>query len=118
MWTPKQLLKDEVIITLRQAGFSAMQIEFLGWLSYVSNTLNNSTNPAKAAHTMLSKATIEKMVDRFFVKKRETVSPPDPAIHDAVDRKFAKFEQWVERVEAEATPYEPSDQDRLDAQAD
>ena len=107
MWTPTQLLKDETLETLREAGFSELKLEFLGWLSYTANTLNVSRNPAKAAHTLLAKAqdpdkNLCKMFALFTNKKKESVRPKARAEHDAIDQQFNKLEQFIEQVENEA----------------
>jgi hypothetical protein len=98
MWTPNQLLHPDVIEALTLSGFSPTQIEFLGWLSYNAAALNNSRNPSKAAHALLSTEKNIKMVDRFLDLKRESLLPKKQADHDEVDRKFAKFDRDVTRV--------------------
>jgi hypothetical protein len=104
MWHPKQLLDDEAVVSLRQGGFSESQIEFLGWLSYNAAAINNSRNPVKAAHTILTKPKVMKMVDTFIARKKASVAPPDAPDHDEVNRKFRKLDQWAEPLEAEARP--------------
>ena len=42
MWHPKQLLRGEIIDALYLGGFTTIQIEFLGWLSYNAAAINNS----------------------------------------------------------------------------
>jgi hypothetical protein len=118
MWKPNQLLNDDVVLTLRQAGFGETQIEYLGWLSGTASALNKSRNPAQAAHTILAGEKTKNMVVKFMARKKESVAPKKVADHDEVDRMFSKFERWAEQVEAEARPFAPSNQDREDHAGD
>lgn len=110
MWKPKQLLCPEVIESLTQADFSPERIEFLGWLSWIASALNNSRNPVKAAHTMLAKPTVVPMVEKFLVKKQQSVQPtvgvPD---HEEADALFRTFNQWKQAniQEPEVDEYAP-----------
>jgi hypothetical protein len=111
MWTPNQLINDETLKTLREAGFSDLKLEFLGWLSYTASALNGSRNPVKAAHTLLAKAqepdeNLCKMFALFTNKKKESVRPKERADHDAIDQEFNKLEKWVQQVEEDSQPYE------------
>jgi isoaspartyl peptidase/L-asparaginase-like protein (Ntn-hydrolase superfamily) len=95
MWTPKQLLSDETVEALRIGGFSPVEIEFLGWLNGTAQALNNSKNPVKAAHTILAKPKMEKLVDGFTKKKKASVyGDPDAPDHNAISQKLRKLEQW------------------------
>lgn len=98
MWKPAQLLNEETITSLRQHGFAELEIEFLGWLSYNANALNNSRNPVKAAHTLLAKESTEKMFEKFALKKKESVRPKEREEHEAITQKFRKLEKWIEQV--------------------
>jgi hypothetical protein len=108
MWTPEQLLHDDVVAALRHGGFSATEIEFLGWLSYTAAALNNSKNPVKAATTLLAKDTIDRNVEKFMEKKKESVAPN---VMDAIDeaarktrKKLRTIADWQKELEAETTP--------------
>jgi hypothetical protein len=101
MWTPNQLLNEQTVKTLREGGFADLEIEFLGWLSYNANALNNSRNPVKAAHTLLAKESTEKMFEKFALKKKESVRPKEREEHDGVSRKFRQLEKWIQQVEDE-----------------
>jgi|SRR5277367_515858 len=106
MWTPKQLLTDESVDALRIGGFSETEIEFLGWLSYTSAAINNSLNPAKAAHTIMAKDSMVAMADKFAEKKKESTSAPkdvDPQASVA-RKKLRKLEAWQREAETEARP--------------
>ena|SRR3984957_13858776 len=119
MWIPKQLLRDDVVTDLRQAGFDALQIEYLGWMSGTATALNNSMNPVKAAITVLSKALqptkpnkkgdTRPMFDKFEARKKESVQPKTEIDLNAINQKFRKLEAWVDRVEAEhpSKPFNP-----------
>ena len=96
MWKPEQLLEEEVVATLRQAGYTENVIEFLGWLSYTSRALNNSKNCAKAANTLLAKENIVKMVKKFVEKKKKSVKIENAVDTEEADKLFrglAKFEE-------------------------
>jgi hypothetical protein len=102
VWKPNQLLTGRVAEALRLAGFSESKIEFLGWLSYTAKALNNSFNPTKAAHTLLAKPKIAKMVPVFVARKKESLFPKAPAEHEAVDAEFGELDKWAERRQQEA----------------
>jgi hypothetical protein len=108
MWKPNQLLSDRVVEDLRHAGFSESKIEFLGWLSYTSRALNHSYNCVKAAHTLLSKPKIGKMVAVFVTKKKESVFPKAAADHEVVDMEFGDLDKWAERREQDADAQRPN----------
>lgn len=101
MWTANQLLREDVVNTLREGGFGELEIEFLGWLSYNAAALNNSRNPVKAAHTLLAKESTERMLEKFAEQKKESVRPKAIPEHDRVSQKFRKLKKWIEQVEAE-----------------
>jgi len=63
--------------------------------------LNNSPNPAKAAHALLAKESIEIMLDKFAAKKKESVRPKERPEHDGVSRKFRQLEKRIQQVEDE-----------------
>jgi hypothetical protein len=102
MWKPTQLLNEETITSLRQHGFAELEIEFLGWLSYNANALNNSRNPVKAAHTLLAKESMEKMFEKFALKKKESVRPKEREEHEAITQKFRKLEKWIQQIDEDA----------------
>jgi len=107
VWTPKQYLSDETLKTLREAGFSELKLEFLGWLSYTAKAINNSRNPVKSAHTCLAKAqdpdeNLYKMFALFTKNKKEYVRPKERADHDAIDQEFNRLEKWIRQVEEDA----------------
>jgi len=104
MWVPNQLLKDEVVAALRQGGFSNLQIEFLGWLSYNATALNSSRNPVKAAHTILANEKTPKMLEIFAKKKKDSVKPQH-AEHEEVSERFRQLERWAADVEGTEEPY-------------
>jgi hypothetical protein len=106
MWTPKQLLTDETVDSLRQGGFSEIEIEFLGWLNGTASALNNSMNPVKAAHTIMAKETMAAMAEKFEKKKKESVSAPDHIDPNAsaARRKLPKLGRWQQEKEAESKP--------------
>lgn len=104
MWHPKQLLFDEVVQTLREAGFGEMTIEFLGWMSGRAKALNNSKNPAAAAHTILASEKTPKSLEDFERKKKESVAPKEAPEHEEVTRRLRKLEEWQTEVEEEAKP--------------
>src|SRR5262249_11566252 len=109
MWTPNQLLNDDVLQTLREAGFSDLKLEYLGWLSFNAAAINRSKNPVKAAHTILVKAQEEpkaiKMFGLFLQKKQESVRPKERPQHDAIDEDFRKLEAWAKDVQSEEESY-------------
>ena len=65
MWTPKQLLTDEAVEALRHAGYTPLEIEFLGWQTGRAGAINKSPNPAKAAATCLSNEATPRMIEVF-----------------------------------------------------
>jgi hypothetical protein len=83
MWTPKQLLTDEVVAALRQSElFPEELIEFLGWNNGRANRLNTNPNPVKCALTMLRDPTPDdpneathEWLEKFFEKKRDSIRP-------------------------------------------
>jgi len=83
MWTPKQLLTDEVVAALRQSElFPEELIEFLGWNNGRAKRLNTNPNPVKCSLTMLRDPTPDnpnedthKWLERFFEKKRDSIRP-------------------------------------------
>jgi hypothetical protein len=117
MWIPNQLLDDDVVQSLREHGFSSMQIEYLGWLRGTATALNKSYNPVKAAITILGRAMlnskpnrkgdIRPMFEKFAERKRESVNPKTDIDLDEINRKFGKLEAWADKVIAQATPYNP-----------
>lgn len=115
MWTPKQLLHEKVIDALFQGGFSKLQIQFLGWLSNTSSALNNSRNPVKAAHTLLSKASdpdekLFRMLETFAQRKRESIEPEIKDQHDHADAVFGTLEDYIDtsiiKAQMRASGYE------------
>lgn len=108
MWTPKQLLHGKIIDALFLGGFSKLQIEFLGWLSYNAAALNNSRNPVKAAHTILAKASdpdlrMSKMLDKFSSRKRESIQPVGVAKHPEADAVFNDLRSDIDDALVAAT---------------
>jgi len=83
MWTPTQLLNDEVVAALRQSElFPEELIEFLGWNNGRAKRLNTNANPVKCALTMLRDPAPEDpneathtWLQRFFEKKKDSVRP-------------------------------------------
>jgi hypothetical protein len=83
MWTPKQLLTDEVVAALRQSElFPEELIEFLGWNNGRAKRLNLNPNPVKCALTMLRDPTPDDPNEKthywlgeFFEKKRNSIRP-------------------------------------------
>ena len=110
MWHPKQLLNDKTIDTLLIGGFTPLQIEFLGWLSWTANSLNHSHNPVKAAHTLLAKDTVIRMAEIFRAKKLETVQPKEVERHPETDAIFSDLETQIDhalvKAQMRATSYE------------
>ncbi len=104
MWTPTQLLNEQTLQTLREAGFGELKLEFLGWLSYNASALNNSRNPVKAAHTILAGEKAVAMFKIYENKKKESVRPKERREHEAIDEEFNKLEKWIQGVEADAEP--------------
>jgi len=100
MWSPKQLLKEEIVAALLLGGFSPLQVQFLGWLSYNAKALNNSRNPVKAAHTILAKVGKEdgmtKMMESFNKRKLESLRPPDVESHEEADQAFADLHAQIQ----------------------
>lgn len=90
MWKPKQHLHGRVIDALYMGGFTTIQIEMLGWLSYTAAALNNSRNPVAAAHTILANFSNEdhklhRMLLTFERRKRESIKPTKKADHTVAD---------------------------------
>jgi hypothetical protein len=102
MWTPKQLLKEETIKTLYLGGFSTLQIEFLGWLSYNAAALNHSRNPVKAAHTILAKESTVKMLEVFAKKKKETIKPEHTESHPEANKIFDDLDWYIRKETTKA----------------
>lgn len=83
MWTPKQLLTDEVVAALRQSElFPEELIEYLGWNNGRAKRLNANLNPVKCALTMLRDPTPDDpnphthtWLQRFYEKKRDSIRP-------------------------------------------
>jgi hypothetical protein len=98
MWTPKQLLHGKTIDALYLGGFTTLQIEFFGWLSWTSAALNNSRNPVKAAHTILAKDTILKMLDTFTRRKCASIAPPATESHPLADKAFDDLEWHIKEA--------------------
>lgn len=96
MWKPKNLLRPDVIKTLEEADFTDLKIEFLGWLSYNAAALNNSRNPARAAHTLLAKESNVEMIKKFIQRKHQSVRPANVADHSEADELFTHFTRWQE----------------------
>jgi len=99
MWIPDQRLTERTIKSLLEGGFSYVQVEFLGWLNYYANALNNSRNPVKAAHTILASPKAEKMIKVFVEKKKESTTPKVHAEHDEISRKFRDLEKWIQQAQ-------------------
>lgn len=100
MWKPKQHLHGRIIDALFMGGFDPLQVEFLGWLSYNAAAINNSRNPVKAAHTILSNASDEdhklhKMLVKFDERKRESIKPKKVAKHDVADKVFGDLKEDI-----------------------
>jgi hypothetical protein len=115
MWTPKQLLHEKIIDALYLGGFTTLQIEFLGWLSYNAKALNNSRNPVKAAHTILAKcedpdSKMSKMLTTFTRRKTESIAPTEVEAHDDTDKAFERLEDFIDtehtKARMRATTYE------------
>jgi hypothetical protein len=104
MWTPTQLLAEDTVKALQMGGFPPLQIEFLGWLSGYAQALNNSTNPVKAAHTILSKPKSEEMWEKFSTKKIDTIKPKDRDDHYLLDKKARKLQEKLDQIESETVP--------------
>jgi len=96
MWSPKQLLRPQVVSLLSQAGFFPLQIEFLGWLPGNASALNNSRNPVKAAHTILAGEGSLKMLPKMLARKKESVRPLEVPDHTEVDEMMIDFNKWAE----------------------
>jgi hypothetical protein len=101
MWHPKQHLHSETVAALFMGRFTAIEIEFLGWLSYNAAALNNSRNPVKAAHTILAKANdpdskMHRMLMLFAKRKEESVKPTEVETHEVADQVFDNL-KWMER---------------------
>jgi hypothetical protein len=83
MWTPKQLLTDEVVAALRQSElFPEELIEFLGWNNGRAKRLNENPNPVKCGLTMLRDPTPDDpneathtWLQRFYEKKQDSIRP-------------------------------------------
>lgn len=99
MWTPKQLITDEAVAALRIGGFSETEIELLGWLNGTASAISKSKNPVKAAHTILAKPKMEKMVDMFTAKKKASVYTPDAPDNYQIRRKLHQLEEWQKQEE-------------------
>jgi hypothetical protein len=114
MWHPKQLLKEEIITALFLGGFTKLQVEFLGWLSYNAAALNNSRNPVTAAHTILAKIGVEekmtRMMEVFRRRKMESINPTQVEPHDEADEIFQNLQRDIQdeinRAAILATGYE------------
>jgi hypothetical protein len=112
LWTPDNHLHPDKIAALKAGGIPPDQIEFLGWLSFCASAINaNKHNPAKAAHTLLAKDSVKKMVPIFIQKKQESIHPKEVAAHDEVDEMFRQFNRWKQRnvPEAEEDTYAPEE---------
>jgi len=107
MWKPDQLLAAPTVRSLRHGGFTETQIEFLGWLSGYAQALNNSKNPVKAGHTILSKEKTKKMLIVFIAKKKESVAPKEVPEHEDADILFSQLDKWQEHVERRVTESVP-----------
>ncbi len=83
MWTPKQLLTNEVVAALRQSElFPDELIEFLGWNNGRAKRLNSNLNPVKCALTMLRDPAPDDpnekthyWLGKFFEKKLDSIRP-------------------------------------------
>jgi hypothetical protein len=110
MWKPKQLLHQRIIDALYMGGFTTLQIEFLGWLSYNAAALNNSRNPVKAAHTLLAKDSMLRMLQTFTNRKMESINPTEVQEHPEADKMFANLEHHIDTsiviAQMSATDYE------------
>jgi hypothetical protein len=115
MWTPKQRLHPKIIDALYMGGFSTLQIEFLGWLSYNAAALNNSRNPVKAAHTILAKANdtesnMHRMLLTFENRKMDSIEPTEKEEHEVADKVLDDLE-WaiksaITKAQMSASDYE------------
>jgi len=115
MWSPKQLLHEKIIDALFMGGFTVLHVEFLGWLSYNAAALNNSRNPVKAAHTILSHASdpehkMSKMLATFVKRKEESIEPEVVESHDEADKVFDNLKWTINKAitiaQMSATTYE------------
>jgi hypothetical protein len=123
MWKPNQLLNEDVVQTLHAVGFSAIQIEYLGWVSGTAQAINKSHNPAKAAQTIMSRALLPtkkpnpagefpSMWEKFEAKKKESINLDDSIDLTEINQRSQKLEQWQQRVQPAIR--KPSQQDLLD----
>jgi len=115
MWSPKNHLHPAIIDALFMGGFTTLQIELLGWLSYNAAALNNSRNPVKAAHTILANASdpehkMSRMLATFVKRKEESIKPEAPAPHDEADTVLDNLDWTIKaaitKAQMSATTYE------------
>ena len=80
------LLTQEAKQTLLNSEIKPDLVKYLGTLNGCASALNNSTNPVKAALTMIAKPSFDQRFQAWL--KRQTPVPPPPAegqIEDEVD---------------------------------
>jgi hypothetical protein len=111
------LLYPDTIAALEAASFAPEFIEFLGWLPGNAHALNNSKNPVKAAHTLLSREGNVKMLQKFFEKKQAALVPDEPAEHTQADSLLRDFRRFMKGFEPaysqeEVDSYAPDPEDR------
>jgi len=122
MWTPKQLLNANVVLTLRRSQlFTDDLIEFLGWSRGRAEAINRSRNPIKAAITMLrdteDNEKTHEWLRRFYDRKFDSMLPATAdTMHKALllSKDFEKLMQdFVTPEEAWAKETDVQ-QDKLD----
>ena len=117
MWTPRQLLHDDVVLALRRDGIPELLIEFLGWSSGRANTLNHSSNPVKSARTMLrephqlnakgeNNAKTHQYLDKFCKRKADSIHPEVETTMDSATKAARRIEQLLRNEEK---PYHDDD---------
>jgi len=119
-----QWLTPDKVKLLLNAGFSRLQVEFLGWLNGYAKAINNSQNPIKAAHTLLAKKTeyqddgkvksrgAKEMFEVFSRKKLEAVVPGLHSEHEELDEEFSKLERKIKKLGG-SDSYDDPDEYRL-----
>jgi hypothetical protein len=68
---PHSLLKPEVERLLLDAGDPERRVRFLGSLNGYASALNSSTNPVKAAQTMMDKEKFPAYFQRWLETKKQ-----------------------------------------------
>lgn len=104
MWTPRQLLTDEVVLALRRSQlFTEPLIEFLGWNHGRAARINRNLNPVKCAQTMFrdtdDNAKTHEWLAAFFDRKRNSVRPKAQVSTSIADKMAWQFEQFMEDFE-------------------